>query len=250
MEIAIASGPGAHDRGQDEVAQRRDVDDVDEHRARARRRRRRAMLTSVSFGRRDRDERAPRGRPAAYSRRIHSIEPSAASCLELRPGLRRDQHDAAVAGEQALDLLEPDLPAADDDAAAAGQLEAGDVERRVEHVAHAGLVADPAAELADAFFAGIGLSWHVAYTVLTGTCSALLRDALLHRRLDGAPGPPRVRGRLAGPRALLHAGRAPGGLRRLLRPHRRARRALRAPAPHGAGHGRDRVRPARGGRPR
>ena len=80
--------------------------------------------------------------------------------LQRLDRLRGDQHDLAVAGEQALDLLQPDVAAADDDAAPPGQLQAGDVERRVEHVAHAGLVADPAAELADALLAGVGLGWH------------------------------------------------------------------------------------------
>src|SRR3712207_7799649 len=58
--------------------------------------------------------------------------------------LFRSQHDAAVAGQQALHLLQPDLAAADDQAAPARELEAGDVERRLQHALHAGLVADPA----------------------------------------------------------------------------------------------------------
>ena len=73
------------------------------------------------------------------------------------PRLGRDERHVAVAGQQALDLLEADLAAADDQAAAPAQLQAGDVEGRLEHVAHAGLVADPAAELADALLAGVGV---------------------------------------------------------------------------------------------
>jgi hypothetical protein len=80
--------------------------------------------------------------------------------LELGLGLGGDEDDVAVAGEQALDLLQADLPAADDEAPPAPQAQAGDVERGVEHVPHAGLVADPAAELADALLTGIGLCWH------------------------------------------------------------------------------------------
>ena len=80
--------------------------------------------------------------------------------LELGPGVGRDERDVAVAGEQALDLLEADLAAADDQAAAPLELQARDVERRVEHVPHAGLVADPAVELADALLPGVGGGRH------------------------------------------------------------------------------------------
>ena len=76
------------------------------------------MLTSVSLVAAIAMNVASRS-PVSYSRRIHSIEPSAASFSQLRLGLGRDQDDAAVAGQQALDLLEPDLAAADDDAAPA-----------------------------------------------------------------------------------------------------------------------------------
>ena len=75
----------------------------------------------------------------------------------------RDEHDAAVAGEQALDLLQADLAAADDEAAPTGQLQAGDVERRLEHPLHARLIADPAPELADALlalYAAAGMTSH------------------------------------------------------------------------------------------
>src|SRR5205823_14253732 len=84
---------------------------------------------------------------------------------QLRPHLGRHERHVAVAREQPFDLLQPDLAAADDHALAAAQLQAGDVERRLEHVAHAGLVADPAAELTDALLPGIGCSWHGIYRV-------------------------------------------------------------------------------------
>ena len=69
--------------------------------------------------------------------------------------------DVAVAGQQALGLLQAELAAADDEAAPPAQLQAGDVEGRVQHVAHAGLVADPALELADALLPFIGGSRHL-----------------------------------------------------------------------------------------
>ena len=77
-----------------------------------------------------------------------------------RAGIGGDQRHVAVAGQQALGLLQPDLAAADDHAAPALELQAGDVERRLQHVAHAGLVADPAAVLANALFTCIGLGRH------------------------------------------------------------------------------------------
>ena len=79
---------------------------------------------------------------------------------QILVGRGRDERHVGVAGEQALDLLEADLTAADDEAAAARELQAGDVERRVEHPLDAGLVADALAQLADAVFPGIGLCWH------------------------------------------------------------------------------------------
>jgi len=79
---------------------------------------------------------------------------------ELGVGLGRDQRHVGVARQQALDLLEPDLAAAHHHAPAPGQAQAGDVERGLEHALHAGLVADPATQLADAFLAGVGLGRH------------------------------------------------------------------------------------------
>ena len=92
---------------------------------------------------------------SANPRRSQVIEPSLGELAQLADGLGRDQGDAAVAGEQALDLLQPDLAAADDQAVAARKPQAGDVERRLEHPAHAALIADPALVLADAFLACI-----------------------------------------------------------------------------------------------
>src|SRR5207244_3366883 len=70
--------------------------------------------------------------------------------LERRHGDRGYKRHVAATGEQALDLLEPDLAAADDEAAAARQPQAGDVERSLEEAGDAGLVADPLPELAHA----------------------------------------------------------------------------------------------------
>ena len=71
-----------------------------------------------------------------------------------------DHVDVRVAGEQALDLLEADVSGPDDQAPAPGQLEAGDVERRLEHVGDAALIASLQPVLADARLAGVGLRWH------------------------------------------------------------------------------------------
>jgi len=62
--------------------------------------------------------------------------------------------------EAALDLLQPDLAAADHHAAPARELQAGDVEGGVEHPLHAALVADSPAQLADALLACISLGGH------------------------------------------------------------------------------------------
>src|SRR3954451_8592376 len=143
----------ADDGGEDEVAQRRYVDDVDEHRP---------LLGGLVDGdvrrrvvrRRDRDERL-----LEVARLVAPPDPLDRALggerLQLRHRVGRHEHHPAVAGEQALDLLQPDLPAPDDDAAAARQPEARDVERRLQHSLHAGLVADPAMELADALLAPI-----------------------------------------------------------------------------------------------
>src|SRR5829696_7393266 len=107
----------AHDRGQDEVAERRHVDDVDEH------------------------------RPALGA---------------LGDGVGGDQRDLGVAEEKSLDLLEAHVATPDHEAAAALELDRSHVEGGIEHVAHAALVADPAAELADALLALEGLGGHGA----------------------------------------------------------------------------------------
>ena len=118
------------------------------------------MLISRVVGRRDREEAAVevgvgKGTPLPVDRALLD-EP-----VDLRVGrLRSDHGHLGVAGEQALDLLERDVAGPDDQAAAPVEAQAGDVERRLEHPPHAGLVADPLAELADAFLAGKGLSGH------------------------------------------------------------------------------------------
>ena len=158
VEIAIASGPVRTIAGQDEVAQRGDVDDVDEHRP---------LLGGLVdgdvhvgvVGRRDRHELALEvgGLELAPLPLDRALGGQLADRLA---GVGRDEDDVAVAGEQALDLLQPDVAAADDQALAAAEPQAGDVEGRLEHPAHAGLVADPPAELADALLAGVALGGH------------------------------------------------------------------------------------------
>src|ERR1019366_4762933 len=153
---------------------RRHVDYVYEHRA---------LLGVVEhanvevgvIGGRDRDQRAvevaglvlallPANR--ALERQLH----------QLRMRFGRDQRDVAVTHQQPFDLLEPDFAPADHHAAPAAEAQAGDVERRLEHVLHAGLVADPLAQLAYAFLAAIGLGGH-AYRVLRRLSRLGLRAA-------------------------------------------------------------------------
>src|SRR4051794_19799086 len=149
---------GADDRREDEVAQRRDVDDVHEHRA---------PLGVVEDG--DVDVGVVRAgddheRALEVGRLVLALLPADRALRgELSQRLDRvwrDEPDGRVAGQQALDLLEADVASADDETAPAAELQAGDVERRLEHVAHAGLVADPLAELADTLFPGVGLCRH------------------------------------------------------------------------------------------
>jgi len=73
-------------------------------------------------------------------------------------GLRCDQRDLAVAGEQPLDLLKSDLSASDHQAAPARELQAGDVEGGIQHPLNAALVADSPAQLTDALLACVGLA--------------------------------------------------------------------------------------------
>ena len=80
-------------------------------------------------------------------------------------GVRCDHVHLGVAGQKALDLLEADVARADDQAAAAGQLQAGDVKRRLEHVGDAALVAQLEPVLAHARLTAIGLSGHVRMVV-------------------------------------------------------------------------------------
>src|SRR3954447_23199947 len=190
----------ADDRREDEVAQRRHVHDVDEHRAAL------GVLVDADVdvgvvGAGNHHEGALEVR-----RHVLALLP-ADRALErelgqLGPRLRRHQRHVAIAGEQPLDLLQADLAAADDQALAIAQLEARDVEGRVEHVAHAGLVADPAAELADAFLPGIGCCRHGDYRVEIAHGPACPRAAA-RRSHEAAPLASRRRVRLArGPAAL------------------------------------------------
>ena len=141
----------------------------------------------------------------------------------------------------------PISPAADDQAPPPRELQARDVERRVEHVAHAGLVADPAAELADALLPGVGGGRHRPHRVVGRTLGhgRVLREPV-HRRLDAAARDSRAGGRAVRPARAAHAGGAPGRLRGLLRAHGRARRALPAPGPDGSRARPRRLRTGRG----
>src|SRR3954451_23059665 len=218
---------GAEDRRQDEVAQRRHVDDVDEHRA---------LLGVVvdadvhvgAVRRRDDHERALEVRGLVVAL-LPADRALARELLQLGHRVGRDERHVAVAGEQALDLLEADLPAADDEALAARELQAGDVEGRREHVADAGLVADSAPELADALLPGVGGSWHGPQRVEVRTlCTAGdVSHHLLHERVDDPPRPARVRRRALGAADAAHAGGASRRVHGFLRAHGRARRPLR-----------------------
>ena len=117
------------------------------------------MLTSVSLVAAI-ARKAPSRSPSTKVRSSQVIEPSAAYSASSGDDLGRDDVDVALAEQQALDLLERDVAAADHQAAAALELQARHVEGRLEHVAHAGLVADPALELADALLALEGRCWH------------------------------------------------------------------------------------------
>src|SRR5213078_4304502 len=65
-----------------------------------------------------------------------------------------------VAGKQALDLLQPHVAPTDHEAPPTRQLETRDVERRIQHVRDAALVAQLEPVLADARLPSIGLSGH------------------------------------------------------------------------------------------
>jgi hypothetical protein len=151
---------GADDRRQDEVAQRRHVDDVDQHRARL------GVLEHADVevgvvGRGDRDQRAVEIRRAGVLTLFPPDRALERKLRELGMGLGCDQGHVGVAGEQALDLLEPDVTAADDHAPPAAQPQARDVERRLEHALDARLVARAATQLTNALFTAIGLSGHL-----------------------------------------------------------------------------------------
>ena len=115
-----------------------------------------AMLVSVSEVAAIARKRPSRS-PGSNSRRVHWTSPDATRSSTPVHASGRDHVDAGVAGEQALDLLQADVPGAHDQAPAAGQLEARDVEGRVQHVGDAALVAPCQPVLADARLAGVKL---------------------------------------------------------------------------------------------
>src|SRR3954452_8286693 len=231
---------GSKDGRQDEVAQRRHVHDVDEHRA---------LLGVVVHadvdvgvvGRGD-DHEGPLEVARVVLAPLPADRALPRELLQLGDRVGRDERHVAVAGEQALDLLQADLAATDDEALAAGELEAGDVEGRLEHVADAGLIADPAPELADALLPGVGGGRHGPPRVEARTLCTTGHPppALLHQRVDDPPRPARVGRRAVGSAYAVDAGRTPGCVRRLLRAHGRARRPVRTAAAH-----RSRARPDR-----
>ncbi len=126
----------------------------------------------------------------AYSRLLPVDRALGGVFLDRLAGLGCDHHDVAAAGQQALDLLEADLTATDDQAPAAAQLQARDVERRVQHVLDAGLVTEGFPELADARFSGIGLSWHIRKGYGIGQIRPILTG---WRLMPAASGPRRLR---------------------------------------------------------
>src|SRR4051795_1903646 len=111
---------GAHDRGQDEVAQRGDVDDVDEHRA---------LLGVVVdpdvhvgvVGAGDDHERALEILRAVLAP-LPADRALARQLLECSVGVGGHQRHVAVAGQQALDLLQADVASADHEAPPALEL--------------------------------------------------------------------------------------------------------------------------------
>src|SRR3954447_5063367 len=148
----------ADDRREDEVAQRRHVHDVDEHRAAL------GVLVDADVdvgvvGARDDHERALEVLGAVLAA-LPGDRALRGERLELGADLGRHDGHVAVAGQQPLDLGEADPAPPDDEAAPPAELEAGDVERRRQHVADAGLVADPAPELADALLPFVGGGRH------------------------------------------------------------------------------------------
>src|SRR5262249_20310956 len=119
-------------------------------------------------------------------------------------GVRRYQRHRAVAGKQPLDLLEAHLAAAYHHAAAAGELQAGNVEGGLEHPPSAALGAGALAQLAHALLAGIGLGGH----------SPKSSEARANGRYPGtsrpsARAPSRIRAGAPSPRARLRSDSRP-----------------------------------------
>src|SRR5712691_7688611 len=65
--------------------------------------------------------------------RIPPLDPLDGKVEQLRDDLRRRDRDTCATLEQSTRLLEPDVPPADDDAVATGQVEAGHVVARLSH---------------------------------------------------------------------------------------------------------------------
>ena len=224
VEIAIASGPVRTIAGRMKLHKRRHVHHVDEHRP--------SLGVVVHgdvhvrvVGRRDRHEHAlqvlavrhRRGAPSGSSPRPRTVASAGSASGAIKRHL-------AVAGQQPLDLLQADLPATDDHAAAALQLQAGDVEGRGEHVRDAALVADSLAQLADALLACIGLGGH-ALQVTTYAQARGYPPGRAPRR------PARQACSRSESRVERSCAAAPCGLRRelVIRPPPQAARARRVP---------------------
>ena len=150
---------GADDRGQDEVAERRHVDDVDEHRAPL------GVLVDADVdlgvvGRGDREEGALEvgGAVLAPLPARSSPPPRRPASSAIASGATRVT--AAPQASRPSTFSSPISPPPTTRQRRPVELQAGDVEGRLEHAAHARLVADPLAELADAVLAGVGLGGH------------------------------------------------------------------------------------------
>ena len=151
---------GADDRREDEVAERRHVDDVHEHRAAL------GVLEDADVhvgvaGRGDHHEGALEVGRAGYSRRSQPIEPSRgqlAASGSIASGAISVTSPSQASRPSTFSSPTSPPPMTRQRRPLSSQ--AGDVERRLEHPLHAALVADPPAELADAFLAGVGLGGH------------------------------------------------------------------------------------------
>ena len=122
-----------------------------------------------------------------YSRRSHAIEPSAASARSSSMASGATSRTVASQASRPSTFSRPISPPPTTRQRRPGELQAGDVERGVEHPLHAGLVADPLAELADAVLSGVGLSGHEPARVVPRT--ALLTSTVPPRWTPTSPTP-------------------------------------------------------------